>query len=210
MKKWRIAGAVILAVLLALFCASQVLQAVNVQNVFDEMYYGHEDVSDFYFLYPATYRGYGLRNIPDMTRYLLDGIVLEYLSDSQIDNGEVLGIKWKLNEQKITYGYKAPLPRSESYRISFIAEYNVQENRLVISPVLFLKDKVDVTHELPSILKQYSLSGEDIEQLFNKGFMERITNRWFEVNKGQSRFNKDDFGELTVENHMFDDFPEMN
>lgn len=81
---------------------------------------------------------------------------------------------------------------------------------MVISPVHFLKDKVDVTHELPSLMEQYSFSREDIEQLFKNGLVERVTNRWFEVNEGQNRFNKDDFGELTVENHMFDDFPEMN
>lgn len=57
-------------------------------------------------------------------------------------------------------------------------------------------------------MEQYSFSREDIEQLFNNGLVERVTNRWFEVNEGQSRFRKDDFGELTVENHMFDNLPE--
>ena len=214
MKKWRIAGAAILAVLLALFCASQVLQAVNVQNVFDEMYYGHKDTSPFYFLYPATYRGYGWVRLLHEYHYFSDNVFIEHLKCGKPADHKSISVMWYLNEKELHYSYWLPLPYSDDHFLHFTATYDVEENRLTILPLYLQKDEKEATkeatHELPSLMELYSFSREDIEQLFNNGLVECVTNRWFEVNEGQSRFNKDDFGELTVENHMFDDFPELN
>ena len=97
---------------------------------------------------------------------------------------------------------------SEEYLLHFDLQYSPTENTLIVFPVCLTKDTTDQTSYLPLYLEKNSVTREDIERIFNEGFMKRVTNLWFDVNKGQSRFNQDDFGDLTIINRMFEGVPE--
>ena len=195
-----------IACLVVAFAFVRFIASRNLQNVFDEMYYGHDDVSPC-FLYPATYKHYGLDKIDDEMRYLSGNLVCEYLSDSLLDKDELIRIIWHLNERKLEYNY-ITLFGSEEYLLHFDLQYLPTENTLIIFPVCLTKDTTDQTSYLPLYLEKNSFTREDVERIFNEGFMKRVTTLWFDVNKGQSRFNQDDFGDLTIINRMFEGVPE--
>lgn len=197
---------VCLVALIIMFAARRFLVSRNIQNVFDEMYYGHDDASPC-FLYPATYKHYGLDNIDDEMRYLSGNLVCEYVSDSLLDKDELIRIIWHLNERKLEYNY-ITLFGSEEYLLHFDLQYLPKDNVLIVFPVCLTKDATDQTSYLSLYLEKNSFTREDIERIFNEGFMKRVTNLWFDVNKGQSRFNQDDFGDLTIINRMFEGVPE--
>lgn len=199
-----------LCILVVLAVGWLIMYHCTIQNVFDEMYYGHDGIFP-YVLHPATYRQFGLRNIPDSMRYMLDDAIQEYAADGLMKkaDGDVISMIWYTNQKTLALKHHTPIGNDEYY-VKFDVEYGAKSNTLTIHPVRFTKieNHTPVPVDYQSLLHDYSHTKTDIEQIFYDGFLELLTNRWFEVNGTRSRFSPEDFGEITIENHLLDSIPE--
>ena len=88
--------------------------------------------------------------------------------------------------------------------IMFDVDYYTNDNKLIIHPVRFSEHGRIVVRDFRLVLDEYSLTKDDIERIFYDEFIVRLTDRWFAVNKGQSRFSKSDYGYLYIDNHLLD------
>ena len=197
-----------LCILVALVVGWLIMYHGTIQNVFDEMYYGHDDIFP-YVLHPATYQRFGLIDIHNMTRYMLDDAILEYADNPLVDKGTTISLIWETKPKILEFQYVAPFGNNE-YQIVFDVGYDTRGNILTIHPVRFTKmeDGNPIPIEYHSPPQDDPLTKTDIEQIFRDKFLERLTNRWFEVNGKQSRFGPEDYGEITIENHLLDLIPE--
>lgn len=211
-----------LCILVALAVGWLIMYHGTIQNVFDEMYYGYRSIFPS-FLYPVNYNGFGFSRISPVERDMFaerDAFV-EHSSKWLTDEGEVLRFLWFYKQKTIRYAYvtliskeppfgqsSTPAATPDSYLITMIATYHVKENKLVFEPLRLSSNGESETHNFSSVLARYSLTKADVEQLINTGFLERITNRWFEINEGKTRFSPEDLGEITIENHLLDSIPE--
>lgn len=191
-----------LCILVALMVGWLIMYHCTIQNVFDEMYYGHDGIFP-YVLHPATYRQFGLIDIHNMIRYMPDDAILEYADKPLVDKGNTISLIWETTPKKLVYQYVTSSGNDE-YHIVFDVDYDTRSNTLAIHPVRFSKEGDIITQDYHSLLNDYSLTKSDIEQIFRDDFLERLTNRWFEVNGKRSRFNPENFGEITIENHLLD------
>ena len=188
MKKWLCIGACIILVLVSAYCYS----FFSIQNVFDEMYYGHDGIF-LSFLYPAKYSGFGLIDIHNSIRYMIDDSILEYADKTLVNKGDSISIIWVKNEKKLELHYITSIDDG-GCDIVYDVDYYTNDNTLVIHPVRFSKDGHIVTQDFRLVLNELLLTKDDIERIFRDEFIVRLTDRWFAVNKGQSRFSKNDYG----------------
>lgn len=193
---------VCLVAMIIMFASRQFLLSRNLQNVFDEMYYGHDGIF-LSFLYPAKYSGFGLSDIHNSIRYMIDDSILEYADKTLVNKGDSISIIWVKNEKKLELSYITSIDDG-GCDIVYDVDYYTNDNTLVIHPVRFSKDGHIVTQDFRLVLNELLLTKDDIERIFRDEFIVRLTDRWFAVNKGQSRFSKNDYGYIYIDNRLLD------
>jgi len=176
---------------------------VQIQNVFDEMYYGHSDVSMFK-ITSASYQNFGLQDIPHSVRYMVDDVVIEYMETDLWGAGEHLNFKWFLKEGRLDFFYLYPSPK-EGVRYVVDMTYSPKDHTLRYLPLRISSNDDQPYESVDSFLASEGIDRASVEKLLSENFFNRLINRWLEVNGTRSRFTVDDIGKINIENHLWDD-----
>lgn len=180
---------------------------IQIQNVLDEMYYGHEATNSFRFV-SASYDDFGLQDIPNSLRTMVDNEIIEYLETSLLNDGEFLSFEWMLDEKQLKFMYICPSINS-GFHYVFDIVYFIKDKTLRYFPIQ-ISSKDDLPYDnVDLFLSSQGTTRASIEKLLSENFFNKIVARWLEVNGRRSYFSFDNIGKIDIENHLWDDFNKL-
>lgn len=188
-----------LIIVIVVILALGVHSCVAVRNVYDEMYYGHSDVGPFWLTW-ASYNRFGVLDIPNSLRYMLDNEIIEYAERNLFNDGEDLIFEWMPKEKQLKFSYTYS---SDTMDYVFDVAYSTRDHTLRYMQLRVFSGKDLLYDNAESFLREEKIERASIEEVLSD-FFTRLINRWLEVNGARSRFTIDNIGEVTIENHLWD------
>lgn len=193
-----------LAIVLVLAVGVYVAVCIQIQNVFDEMYYGHDAV-DSLLLTSASYDNFGLQDIPSSLRNMVDNEIIEYLETDLLNAGEFLSFEWILDEKQLKFMYICPSTNGD-FNYVFDIVYSLRDKTLRYFPLHISSNNNLPYDNIDLFLNSQDTTRTSIEKLLSENFFNKMVMRWLKVNGRRSRFSFEDIGEIYIENHLWDDF----
>lgn len=191
-----------IAIILILVVGMYFVAYMQIQNIFDEMYYGHDAIT---FLRPtnASYDNFGLQDIPNSLRNMVDNEIIEYLQTDLLNDGELLSFEWLLDVKKLKFMYICPSVNG-NFNYVFDIVYTPKDKTLCYFP-LRISSNNDLPYDnIDLFLNSHDTTRASIEKLLSENFFDKIVMRWLEVNGQRSHFSFNNIGEIYIENHLWD------
>lgn len=190
-------------IILILFLGSSILlyTHLQIQNIFDELYYGHQDIS-LLRMTNASYNHFGLLDIPNSMRNLVENEIIEYLETDLLNDGDFLSFEWILNEKKLKFMYIST-SKADGFHFVFDIIYSQRTKTLTYLPIRILTND-NLPYDKDLFLKVQGITQASIEEFLKHNFFDNIVTRWIEVNEGKSRFSLHDIGTINVEINLWD------
>lgn len=177
---------------------------LKIQNVFDEMYYGYYAISPFC-ITRASYDNFGLQDIPNSMRNMVDGEIIEYLESDLLNNGETLSFEWMLGEKQLKFMYISP-SKNKKFNYVFNIIYSLKDHVLIYLPLRISSNNDTPVEDINSFLIADGVTRTSIEEFLQINFLKKLTTRWTSVNKQKSRFTSDNIGNIDLKNYLWYDF----
>ena len=158
-----------IAIILILVVGMYFVAYMQIQNIFDEMYYGHDAIT---FLRPtsASYDNFGLQDIPNSLRNMVDNEIIEYLQTDLLNDGELLSFEWLLDVKKLKFMYICPSVNG-NFNYVFDIVYTPKDKTLCYFP-LRISSNNDLPYDnIDLFLNSHDTTRASIEKLLSENIL---------------------------------------
>lgn len=132
MKKWLCAGTVIILIIIVVYCFS----SFCIQNIFDEMYFGTEDVFGGHLTTASWTNMKGMAKNGDAVKYAVPGRIRIGFSKSTLGDDESFQIIWETEEKQLELFYSVALFESIHVASAVLnIYYSPYQKRLEVYPL---------------------------------------------------------------------------
>ena len=132
MKKCLCAGTVIILIIIIVYCFS----SFCIQNIFDEMYFGTEDVFGGHLTTASWTNMKGMAKNGDAVKYAVPGEIRIGFSKSTLGDDESFQIIWETEEKQLVFIYSVALLESNHVASAVLnIHYSPYQKRLEVYPL---------------------------------------------------------------------------
>ncbi|WP_261796055.1 TipC family immunity protein [Numidum massiliense] len=196
--RWKVA-----LILLVLVAALYLYKTSQIKNAFDEMYY--DKVPSFFGGYsPASFKGTRiLEPLDNMARYIAEDHISEGYNSSYLKENEVYNIYFYRGTKKIVLSLNKLIDERTNLRVK--CEYNVKNREMSQLPVTVITENsngesivIEGHTRVIDFLKKHGITERTIEEYRHYMLYDTLLANWFKENKGKSKFDLNNIGELTI------------
>ncbi|WP_261796054.1 TipC family immunity protein [Numidum massiliense] len=196
--RWKIA-----LILLVLLAALYLYKTSQIKNAFDEMYY--DKVPSFFGGYsPASFKGTRILGpLSDGVRFMAEDSIYESVNSDYLKSNEVYNLYFYKDEARIVLSFNKFIAAKTNVRVKY--EYGVNERKISEYPIIVItegsngRSKVIRGHtDVTEFLKKRGITERTIEEYRHYMLYDTLLANWFKENKGKSKFDLNNIGELTI------------
>ncbi len=214
MKKAMLVVAIVLLCIAVLFW--QRTGRVSIQNIWDEMYYGHYYFSRLRASSSATYEDVGLSYTGESVSMEFPGKIREIYSKDFVDEQHKVAINWDLDKKTLKIINIWVVDRDKNEIIYLNYTYYVQEKRLVYEPIVVTANEYALSDEVwvddpkaqVQFLRDKKIVREDFERENNLILQEHVYPNWIRANVGKTGYSMQDLGSFEIVDNQFQSLTE--
>ncbi|WP_261796056.1 TipC family immunity protein [Numidum massiliense] len=196
--RWKIA-----LILVVLVAALYLYKTSQIKNAFDEMYY--DKVPSLFGGYsPASFKGTRiLEAIDDIARYMSKDFISEFYNSGYLRDDEDLYLYFYRNKEVLLLSFNKMIDSKTSIQVNYEYVVNRKELKQLLIKIYTENPNgddiiIERPYEVTKFLKKHGITKRTIEEYRHYMLYETLLANWFKENKGKSKFDLNNIGELTI------------